>query len=114
MPTVRVEPKVWFSAERTFIHWMKLSIVFAVSAALLLATSKSTSADICSLIVGIASFAILAHAGRKSYKRFKAFKSGGKQYVPIEDFADRSGAILLATCLTTVVLGMVLIPAFGS
>mmetsp|Transcript_29581 Transcript_29581/g.74302 ORF Transcript_29581/g.74302 Transcript_29581/m.74302 type:complete len:203 (+) Transcript_29581:142-750(+) len=37
MKTARVDPKAWFSAERTFLHWAKISVVFAASAALLLA-----------------------------------------------------------------------------
>mmetsp|Transcript_101358 Transcript_101358/g.182941 ORF Transcript_101358/g.182941 Transcript_101358/m.182941 type:complete len:115 (+) Transcript_101358:32-376(+) len=113
MPTVRVEPKVWFSAERTFLHWAKLAIVFATSSALLLSNSSSAGSDICGLIVGLASLAILGHAGRIQMKRSRALESGGKIFVPVEDFADRKGALLLATCLTTVVLGLVAVPAMG-
>ncbi|CAE7229213.1 unnamed protein product [Symbiodinium necroappetens] len=113
MPTVKVEPKVWFSTERTFIHWAKLSTVFAATAAVMMASSRSAATDVCGLVVGSASLVLLFHACLKQWKRNRIFKSGGKQYVRVEEFADRFGAILLACSLTTVVFGLVAIPAVG-
>ncbi|CAJ1355651.1 unnamed protein product [Effrenium voratum] len=105
MPAVRLEPKVWFSTERTFIHWAKLATVFAGAAAVLLTSSSSPAATISGLIVSLASVAILAHACLKQWRRNRIFKSGGKM-VRVEDFADQAGALLLACCLTVVLLGM--------
>mmetsp|Transcript_11568 Transcript_11568/g.21934 ORF Transcript_11568/g.21934 Transcript_11568/m.21934 type:complete len:115 (+) Transcript_11568:58-402(+) len=113
MPTVRVEPKVWFSTERTFIHWAKLATVFAATAAVLTASSSSSATDLCGLVVGAASVILLFHACVKQWKRNRIFKSGGKQFVRVEDFADRVGALLLACSLTCVVFGLVAIPALG-
>mmetsp|Transcript_116749 Transcript_116749/g.326602 ORF Transcript_116749/g.326602 Transcript_116749/m.326602 type:complete len:207 (+) Transcript_116749:138-758(+) len=39
----RVDPKVWFSAERTFLHWAKISVVFAAAAALLLGVASASA-----------------------------------------------------------------------
>eukprot|EP00444_Apocalathium_aciculiferum_P030884 CAMPEP_0183445478 /NCGR_PEP_ID=MMETSP0370-20130417/96342_1 /TAXON_ID=268820 /ORGANISM="Peridinium aciculiferum, Strain PAER-2" /LENGTH=204 /DNA_ID=CAMNT_0025636057 /DNA_START=81 /DNA_END=695 /DNA_ORIENTATION=- len=41
MQAVRVDPKVWFSAERTFLHWAKIAVVFAASATLLITSAGS-------------------------------------------------------------------------
>eukprot|EP00434_Breviolum_minutum_P019054 symbB.v1.2.016798.t1/scaffold1270.1/size227213/10 len=107
MVVVKLEPKVWFSTERTFIHWAKLATVFAAASAVLLTTGETAAVYLSGLVVSFASVAILLHACVKQWKRNRTFKAGGKM-ARVEDFADRGGAILLASCLTLVVIGMVL------
>ncbi|CAK9053920.1 unnamed protein product [Durusdinium trenchii] len=107
MVVVKLEPKVWFSTERTFIHWAKLATVFAAASAVLLTSGQSTEVSISGLVVSFASLLILIHAVVKQVRRNRAFREGG-QTAKLEDFADRSGAILLAGCLTLVVIGMLL------
>mmetsp|Transcript_3512 Transcript_3512/g.4713 ORF Transcript_3512/g.4713 Transcript_3512/m.4713 type:complete len:206 (+) Transcript_3512:124-741(+) len=46
MHAVRVDPKIWFSAERTFLHWAKISVVFAAAATLLITTAGSNPGEI--------------------------------------------------------------------
>eukprot|EP00930_Biecheleria_cincta_P062147 TRINITY_DN47653_c0_g1_i1.p1 TRINITY_DN47653_c0_g1~~TRINITY_DN47653_c0_g1_i1.p1 ORF type:complete len:115 (+),score=20.37 TRINITY_DN47653_c0_g1_i1:34-378(+) len=114
MPTVRVEPKVWFSAERTYLHWSKLAMVFAASAAVLMSCGDDAASAVCGFVVGTASFVILAYSLFKQVRRSQALKAGSRAYVPMEVFADRRGSLLLATCLTTVVMSLVGIQAFGA
>ena len=98
---------MWFSTERTFIHWAKLATVFALASTVLLTTSRGPAVSIAGLVVSLCSVAILLHACVKQYQRNRSFRAGGKT-ASVEDFADRNGAVLLACCLTLVVLGMLM------
>ena len=69
--------QVWFSTERTFIHWAKLSTVFAAAAAVLLTTGQGRAVAVAGLVVSVASVAILVHACVKQYQRNRSFRAGG-------------------------------------
>mmetsp|Transcript_109008 Transcript_109008/g.307239 ORF Transcript_109008/g.307239 Transcript_109008/m.307239 type:complete len:124 (-) Transcript_109008:251-622(-) len=109
MATVRVEPKVWFSAERTFLHWGKISMVFATIASGLAMQFHNGAAftdAVCAIVMGVAAFFVLIYAYRRHVRRTCALATGGQSAISTQDFADTKGAVLLAGLLTVAVLAM--------
>eukprot|EP00411_Alexandrium_monilatum_P115095 CAMPEP_0175673666 /NCGR_PEP_ID=MMETSP0097-20121207/21316_1 /TAXON_ID=311494 /ORGANISM="Alexandrium monilatum, Strain CCMP3105" /LENGTH=143 /DNA_ID=CAMNT_0016980325 /DNA_START=52 /DNA_END=480 /DNA_ORIENTATION=- len=112
MALVKVDPKAWFSTERTFLHWARLAQAFAAICALLLAAWPMTPFVVCGAAVpGMAAIALLLHAYRQHRRRAQALSLG--RGARLEDFADRKGTLLLATSLTTVFVILVAATAAG-
>eukprot|EP00928_Gymnodinium_smaydae_P092678 TRINITY_DN76601_c0_g1_i1.p1 TRINITY_DN76601_c0_g1~~TRINITY_DN76601_c0_g1_i1.p1 ORF type:complete len:116 (-),score=19.42 TRINITY_DN76601_c0_g1_i1:149-496(-) len=108
MATVRVEPKVWFSEERTFLHWAKLSVVIATVASLFAGKANADTLGLaaCAAAVGLLSVTVLGYAYRRHLLRVRALSSGG-QATRVEDFSDSKGGFFLAGALSVAILGIV-------
>lgn len=84
------------------MHWAKFTVVLSSVAAVLLNHPKASLRDSCcaSLVCGLALLLLLTSYTRH-VRRTQALSDG---QVRVKDFADRSGAVLLALTLTASVV----------
>merc|ERR1712060_545385 len=88
---------------------------FAIMSAATLAGAHAVDAGgkfliVCGALTAIAATVVLVYAYRKHMRRIEALKVGHSANIRPEDFGDKCGPYMLATCLTVVVAMLILAP----
>ena len=91
---IKTDPKAWFAAERTCLHWMSASMLLAVSAATLDGLVKYAC------IVTAASLAL--YSFYRYSQRVQAF--GNQSVVSNSVFNEILGPLVLSTALSCILL----------
>eukprot|EP00403_Amphidinium_massartii_P035258 CAMPEP_0178438118 /NCGR_PEP_ID=MMETSP0689_2-20121128/35395_1 /TAXON_ID=160604 /ORGANISM="Amphidinium massartii, Strain CS-259" /LENGTH=133 /DNA_ID=CAMNT_0020060445 /DNA_START=8 /DNA_END=409 /DNA_ORIENTATION=- len=106
---VKIDEKVWFSVERTFLHWARLAAILATSAIALATRSESIETGIAAAVVALVGAVVLFWSMRRHQQRLKGLTDGKVQN--IEDYSDRKGAVFLAASMTLALLAVVICTA---
>ena len=103
LPT-RVEPKVFFANERTFLSWLNFSVLLGSLSIGLLNFSRDNTGLICAAIFTVIAMAAMGYALLTFHWRAKSIRMRGQG-----GFDDRYGPTVLAVVLAAgVIVNLVL------
>mmetsp|Transcript_18350 Transcript_18350/g.33252 ORF Transcript_18350/g.33252 Transcript_18350/m.33252 type:complete len:114 (+) Transcript_18350:69-410(+) len=111
MVSVKLDPKVYFSVERTFLHWARLAAILAASAVALAANANNMVSGLGAVLVAVAASILLCHSIRRHNQRLSALAA--RTTSNKEEFGDRKGAKLVAACTTLATVGVVVCTALS-